>query len=48
MSIDPLQLHIKTDILKVMQQLICLDMLYLLIRIVHYIPLSQSIFVLIQ
>lgn len=48
MSIDPLQLHIKTDMLKIAQQLICIDMLYLLIRIVHHIPLSQSIFVLIQ
>jgi hypothetical protein len=44
-NIDPLSLHIRTKILKFGQQLLCVDMLYLLVRIVHHIPLSQSIFV---
>lgn len=43
--IDPLGLHIRTRVLQLGQQLLIIDMLYLLIRVVHHIPLSQSLFV---
>lgn len=43
--IDPLALHLRTKVLRVGQQLLVVDMLYLLVRVVHHIPLSQSLLV---
>jgi|JI6StandDraft_1071083.scaffolds.fasta_scaffold07284_10 hypothetical protein len=43
--IDPLALHIRTKVLRLGQQLLIVDMLYLLVRVVHHIPISQSMLV---
>jgi hypothetical protein len=47
-SIDPLFLHTRTHLLKVGQQLLYVDMFYLLVRIVHHVPITEATFVILQ
>lgn len=47
-NIDPLFLHTRTHLLRVGQQLLYIDMCYLLIRIVHHVHITEATFVILQ